>query len=162
MVAGDAMRKSFSLPIPDPPKSLWGTRDKTQEALAQKAIGFTCLDYRGIGVRQEGALERHYLPEKSWLDTHCHDGLRLELMFPSCWNGEIDTPDHKSHLAYPDLVMEGTCPKGFTSTLPGLFYETIWNTSAFLYSRGIFRLSNGDPLGNTKSTLILIAKLILV
>ncbi|HWH45288.1 MAG TPA: DUF1996 domain-containing protein [Thermoleophilaceae bacterium] len=43
---------------------------------------------------------------------HCDDnddtdgrtpGLRLELNFPSCWDGvRLDSPDHKSHLAYAE------------------------------------------------------------
>ncbi len=53
--------------------------------------------------RIEGALERHFLPGKFFLDANCNQGLRLELMFPSSWNGEdIHSPDRKSHLAYPN------------------------------------------------------------
>jgi hypothetical protein len=30
------------------------------------------------------------------------DMLRLDIFFPSCWNGkDLDSPDHKSHMAYP-------------------------------------------------------------
>ena len=72
----------------------------------------------------------------------------MELMFPSCWNGkDLDSPDHKSHMAYPNLVMSGDCPSGFETRTPSLFYETIWNTYAYNGVEGEFVLSNGDPTG---------------
>lgn len=71
----------------------------SQGSLAQRAIGFNCLNYRAMG---EPSLSRHFLPQKLFTDSHCVDGLRLELMFPSCWNEETSSTDHKSHLAYPD------------------------------------------------------------
>jgi len=69
-------------------------------------------------------------------------------MFPSCWNGkDLDSADHKSHMAYPNLVMSGDCPSGFETRTPSLFYETIWNTYAYNGVEGEFVLSNGDPTG---------------
>lgn len=40
------------------------------------------------------------------------DMLRLDLFFPSCWNGkDLDSPDHKSHMAYPTGTTNNiTCP----------------------------------------------------
>lgn len=145
MMAGDSRRRNFTLQVPDPPKSFWTVEDETPEALAQKALGFNCLNYQRSA---EGALERHYLPNKTFLDANCADGVRLELMFPSCWDGKnIDSPDHKSHLAYPNLVMEGECPVGFQTKVPALFYETIWDTPAYRGVDGNFVISNGDPTG---------------
>ncbi|KAJ5737675.1 uncharacterized protein N7483_002800 [Penicillium malachiteum] len=145
MVAGDPFQRNFTWPIPDPPKSSWSGAQVSQEALRQKAIGFNCLNYNEAA---EGSLMRHYMPSKEYLDENCVDGLRLELMFPSCWNGEdVDSPDHKSHVAYPDLVMTGTCPEGYETQLVSLFYETIWDTYAFKDVDGYFALANGDPTG---------------
>jgi hypothetical protein len=145
MVAGQSTRREFTLPVPDPPRSLWGPSDRTQEALTQKAVGFNCLNYNKT---PEGALERHFLPEKPFLDAQCTDGLRLELMFPSCWDGiNLDSIDHRSHVVYPDLLMEGNCPDGFEVAIPALYYETIWDTSAHKLSEGRFVLSNGDYTG---------------
>ncbi|KAK3077228.1 hypothetical protein LTS18_010865 [Coniosporium uncinatum] len=88
------------------------------------------------------------MPDKEYLDANCANGLRLELMFPSCWNGkDLDSDDHKSHMAYPDLVMGGTCPEGFETQLVSMLYETIWNTYAFKGIEGQFVLANGDPTG---------------
>ncbi|KAF2843952.1 hypothetical protein T440DRAFT_411105, partial [Plenodomus tracheiphilus IPT5] len=142
MIAGDAGKRNAFVPTLDIPQSLWGPDEKSPKALAEKAIGFNCLNYSGSA---EGALTRHMLPNKSFIDSNCADGLRLELMFPSCWNGiSLDADDHKSHVAYPDLVMEGACPADHETRIPALFFETIWNTSVFRNSSGHFLLSNGD------------------
>ncbi|KAN0080785.1 protein of unknown function (DUF1996) domain containing protein [Elaphomyces granulatus] len=145
MIAGDTHQRNFTWPVPDPPKSDWAGAQVSQFALQQKGIGFNCLNYN---IQPEPSLYRHYLPDKAYLDAHCVDGVRFELMFPSCWNGkDVDTPDHKSHMAYPDLVMTGDCPNGFQTRLASLFYETIWNTYAFKDDEGEFIISNGDPTG---------------
>jgi hypothetical protein len=151
MIAGDATRRNYSisglnfLDI-DPPKALWGTLGQTsQNDLAQRAIGFNCLNYK---KDPEGTLYRHYLPEKAYLDENCADGIRFEVMFPSCWNGKDTTSaNHKSHVAYPDTVIDGDCPTGFDVKLPGLMYETIWATNAFVGVPGEFVISNGDVQG---------------
>lgn len=145
LLAGSTRLRNFTGPVPDPPKSLWTAAESTQFALSQKAIGFNCLDY---SKDPEASLYRHFLPDKAYLDANCLNGLRLELMFPSCWNGkDLDSPDHKSHMAYPNLVMSGDCPSGFETRTPSLFYETIWNTYAYNGVEGEFVLSNGDPTG---------------
>ncbi|KAJ5664877.1 uncharacterized protein N7477_007325 [Penicillium maclennaniae] len=145
LLAGDPYQRNFTWPIPDPPKSSWSGAQLSQEALRQKAIGFNCLNY---AMAPEPSLYRHFLPNKTYLDEHCTDGVRLELMFPSCWNGEdVDSTDHKSHMAYPTLVIDGTCPEGYETRLVSLFFETIWDTYVFKDVDGYFTLSNGDPTG---------------
>lgn len=151
MIAGDTLRRDYTVggldpKERDPEKSFWTALGQTSQTdLEQRAIGFNCLNY---DIEPEGALYRHYLPDKGYLDANCKDGVRIEIMFPSCWNGvDVDSPDHRSHVAYPDLVMNGNCPKGFDVKLPGLFFETIWNTHAFAGIPGQFVISNGDMNG---------------
>lgn len=145
MISGDKRLRNFTWPVPDPPKSDWTGDQVSQFALEQKALGFNCLNYAATA---EASLYRHFLPDKEYLDANCLDGVRFELMFPSCWNGvDLDSSDHRSHVAFPDQVMTGTCPDGFKTKLPSLFYETIWNTYAFAGVDGEFVLSNGDPTG---------------
>ncbi|KAI9367308.1 hypothetical protein BJX61DRAFT_317305 [Aspergillus egyptiacus] len=145
MIAGDPFLRNFSWPVPDPPKSEWTGDQASQAALAQKALGFNCLNYE---KDPEPSLGRHFLPDKAFLDANCKDGIRIELMFPSCWNGkDVDSDDHKSHVAYPSLVMDGTCPEGFEHRIVSLFFETIWDTYAFKDRDGYFALSTGDPTG---------------
>lgn len=159
MIAGDNKRRTFTAGDPglaDPAKSNWASMGETsQEHLEQRALGFNCLNY---GKDPEGTLYRHFMPEKEYLDANCKDGLRLELMFPSCWDGKnTDGKGHKSHVAYPDLVMNGQCPDSHPVRLPGLLFETIWATGDFEGRDGMFVMSNGDPTGkfntNPKSSL---------
>lgn len=145
MIAGDQYLRDFPWPVPDPDKSSWSGDQVSQLALSQKALGFNCLNYKKA---PEPSLYRHTMPSKQFLDENCPDGLRLELMFPSCWDSKnTDSDDHKSHVAYPSLVMDGTCPEGFETRLPGLFFETIVNTYAFKDEEGEFIFSTGDPTG---------------
>ncbi|KAK3955386.1 hypothetical protein QBC32DRAFT_359474 [Pseudoneurospora amorphoporcata] len=151
MLAGDAARRNYTIAGSnvkdvDPEKSAWASLGQTSQAdLTQRAIGFNCLNYN---KPPEGTLYRHYMPDKDYLDANCADGIRAEIMFPSCWNGkDLDSDDHRSHMAYPDLVMNGNCPKGFETKLPGLMYETIWATNAFVGKPGQFVFSNGDVQG---------------
>ncbi|KAJ9634225.1 hypothetical protein H2199_009055 [Coniosporium tulheliwenetii] len=143
IIAGAAMRRSFTPPIPDPPKSGWTAKDMTQQALAQRATGCNCLTNQIDKI--EGAHERHFLHEKSFLDANCNQGLRMELMFLSCWNGkDIDLPDHKSHLAYPNLVNLGEYPPGFETRVPSLLYESYWDTYKYKDVDRRFVIGNGD------------------
>ncbi|KAL1890148.1 hypothetical protein Sste5346_008441 [Sporothrix stenoceras] len=149
MIAGDNSRHAFTagnVEMADPPKSNWAALNQTsQDKLAQRALGFNCLDY---SATPEASLYRHFFPDKTFLDANCPDGIRFELMFPSCWNGkDVDSENHQSHVAYPDLVMTGDCPDDFPVRLPSLFYETIWNTPAYIGRTGQFVISNGDVQG---------------
>jgi hypothetical protein len=150
MVAGDTRMRNFTGPVPDPPTSQWTADDMTQEALMQKSLGFNCMNY----ARQpEGSRYRHFMPDKGYLDANCAQGIRAELFFPSCWNGkDVDSDDHKSHVAYPSMIDGGDCPKDFPVRLPSLFFETIWNTNAFNGKDGQFVWANGDPTGTFPSS----------
>ncbi|KAJ0160555.1 hypothetical protein CTA2_7755 [Colletotrichum tanaceti] len=149
MIAGNTNRRNYTAgdpSKPDPEKSLWSALGQTEQSiLQQRAVGFNCLNYARA---PEGTLYRHFLPDKAFLDANCANGVRFEMMFPSCWNGkDVDTDDHKSHMAYPDLVIDGTCPEGFKTSVPNLLYEVIWNTNAFKDRNGRFVIANGDTQG---------------
>lgn len=145
MIAGNSLKRTFYGPNPDPPMSLWNDSDKTQQALMEKSLGFNCLNYNAPA---EGSREYHYLRNKTFLDAQCADGIRAELMFPSCWNGkDLDSDNHTTHVAYPNEVQNGLCPDGFPVRLPSLFYETIYQTNLFADVDGHFAFSNGDPTG---------------
>lgn len=150
MLAGDTRLRNFTGPVPDPEKSLWTAKDKTQLLLGQKAIGMNCLNY---AKDPEPSMYRHFLPDKDYMDANCVNGIRAEIFFPSCWNGDPDSDNHKDHMAYPDLVNGGTCPEGFEKRVPSLFFETIWDTYAFKDAKGQFVFANGDPTGKPTSLL---------
>jgi hypothetical protein len=145
MIAGNSAKRTFYGPSPDPPMSLWQDSDRTQQSLGEKALGFNCLNYNGV---TEGAREYHYLRDKATLDTQCKDGIRAEIMFPSCWNGkDLDSDNHTTHVADPNEVQNGWCPDTHPVRLPTLFYETIYQTNLFAGIDGQFTFANGDPTG---------------
>jgi hypothetical protein len=53
----------------------------------------------------------------------------------SCWDGKnLDSPDHKSHVAYPatgTFESTGPCPASHPIRLPQLMYEVMWDTTQF-------------------------------
>lgn len=145
MIAGDSKLRTFPWPVPDPKTSFWTASDMDQRALRQKALGFNCLNYKKNG---EDTLGRHFMPEKQFIDDNCPDGLRVELAFPSCWNGkDVDSPDHKSHVAYPTFVQSGNCPPEFPIRLPTLLYEVIFDSLIMKNKAGRYVFSNGDTTG---------------
>jgi len=88
-------------------------------------------------------------------DYDCPDGLRSQIFFPSCWDGvNVDSPDHKSHVAYPSGGDTGSCPDTHPVRLISIFYEVLWSVTDFKdmwYSDGSekhpFVFSNGDATG---------------
>lgn len=60
----------------------------------------------------------------------CAAGIMVSIRFPTCWDGKnVDSPDHQSHVAYPDA--RGACPASHPVTVPQVFYETYWDTRPF-------------------------------
>lgn len=53
----------------------------------------------------------------------------------SCWDGKnVDSPDHKSHVSYPQtgsFESTGPCPASHPVRLPQLMYEVMWDTRPF-------------------------------
>jgi hypothetical protein len=67
--------------------------------------------------------------------TPCPDGIRSTITFPTCWdNKTLDSPDHKSHIVYPQngtFETEGDCPATHPVRTPQVMYEVMWNTQEF-------------------------------
>ncbi|KAH6839512.1 hypothetical protein B0I37DRAFT_439165 [Chaetomium sp. MPI-CAGE-AT-0009] len=68
----------------------------------------------------------------------CVGGIRSVITFPTCWDGvNTDTPDHKSHVAYPtegtfdSNADGGPCPETHPVKIPQVMLETIWDTTPF-------------------------------
>ncbi|KZV95628.1 hypothetical protein EXIGLDRAFT_735028 [Exidia glandulosa HHB12029] len=131
MLAGDMTLRSFD-----------------QDDPAQKAVTFNCLDAGNTGAA--GQYNR--------LPTHnCPSGMRTQIFFPSCWDGQsLDSPNHKTHVAYPSGVDSGTCPSTHPIRLISIFYEIVYDTGSWndmWWDGGSsdigqpFILSMGDPVG---------------
>ena len=72
------------------------------------------------------------------------------MFFPACWDGvNLDSPDHMSHMAYPDGIDNGLCPPSHPIHLVSIFYEVYFSVAPFnaLNDGGRFVLANGDPTG---------------
>ena len=72
---------------------------------------------------------------------HCgpYADLQLVVNFPDCWNGkDLDSPDHKSHLAYHGK--NGVCPAGYPVPIPrvrvNVHYPTTGGPGVALASGG--------------------------
>ncbi|KAI1270371.1 hypothetical protein F5Y18DRAFT_421863 [Xylariaceae sp. FL1019] len=65
----------------------------------------------------------------------CKVGIMVNVRFPTCWDGTtLDPADHASHVAYPSsgtFETNGPCPATHPVKIPQLFYEVIWDTTAF-------------------------------
>jgi hypothetical protein len=108
-------------------------------SVEQQAISYACLGVSG--------------PETNDFPTqNCPDGLRSQVFFPSCWDGvNLDSLDHKSHMAYPSRYDSGFCPPSHPKRFISIFYEVIWNTPDFadMWYDGHqpFVWASGDPTG---------------
>jgi hypothetical protein len=109
---------------------------------AGQAVSYVCLDYSGTSSYTSG------LPNKV-----CPDGLRAQVFFPSCWDGvNLDSADHKSHMAYPTKYSydNGPCPATHPVHMISIFFEVIYSTAGFDWWNGTtqpFVFAQGDPTG---------------
>ncbi|HEY0778816.1 MAG TPA: DUF1996 domain-containing protein, partial [Gemmatirosa sp.] len=80
------------------------------------------------------------------------DAVRLTIIFPQCWDGvHLDSPDHKSHMAYPNYANtpgQSTCPADHPVPLPEITEHfdfpvmagavpTRWRLSSDMYSTSL-------------------------
>lgn len=65
--------------------------------------------------------------------TPCPGGIRSTVIFPSCWDGKnLDSPDHKSHVAYApgnSALAGDKCPASHPVRIPQVMYEIMFDTS---------------------------------
>ncbi|KAK8062396.1 WSC domain-containing protein [Apiospora hydei] len=128
-----AFPKDFRMIAGDP------TNRNKSDSLAQRAVSFACLGIDG--------------PATPELPNHnCPAGLRTQLIFPSCWDGKnLDSPDHRSHMAYPSGVDTGFCPPTHPKRFITIFYEVTWSVDdlkdQWYGDKQPFVFSHGDPEG---------------
>lgn len=72
----------------------------------------------------------------SWdfLKTPCPAGIMTTIPFPPCWDGKnLDSPNHKSHVAYPDGAYDrgAECPASHPVNIPQIVMEIRWDTARF-------------------------------
>jgi hypothetical protein len=131
-----AYPKDFRMLAGDPFKRAPGSD------FASQAVSFVCLDYNGQSSYHSG------LP-----DRVCPNGMRAQVFFPSCWDGKnLDSADHKSHMAYPTKYSydNGPCPATHPVHMISIFFEVIYSTAGFDWWNGTtqpFVFAQGDPTG---------------
>ena len=78
----------------------------------------------------------------------CTGTVTMDVEFPQCWDGvNLDSPDHKSHVAYPS---GGRCPASHPIPTPELSLHVNYDTS--FGDSSTWRLSsdmNGAPAGSS-------------
>jgi len=94
----------------------------------------------------------------------CPGGIRSNILYPTCWDGvNLDSPDHKSHVAYPKngpalftgSSVGGDCPSTHPVKIPQIMLEIVWDTTQFNNKaewptdskKQPFVLSTGDNTG---------------
>ncbi|KAL0571171.1 hypothetical protein V5O48_010786 [Marasmius crinis-equi] len=117
----------------------------SQQDLAERAIAWTCLRYTTSNTDYDGT--------GGFPHTDCEAGFQSRLHFPACWDGKnVDSADHKSHVAFLSTLDNGVCPPTHPVGLMKLFYEITWDIHSFAgrwsESQGWpFVYATGDPTG---------------
>jgi hypothetical protein len=110
MLAGDPNRRTYN-----------------STSLADRAIEYVCLPGNG----QTGNATTGGFP-----DHTCLGGLQIRVRFPSCWDGKnLDSPDHRSHVAYPSMMDNGYCDPSHPVRIMALLYEVTWAVDHFDHLR---------------------------
>jgi hypothetical protein len=116
-----------------------GARGPQNTTQLQNVVSFVCLNFAS------GSSQTQTMPTNGT----CPDGLRAQLIFPSCWDGvNLDSSDHKSHMSYPlgNFPDNGDqCPTTHPIRFITLFYEFVWSPSNVDASNLVF--ANGDSIG---------------
>ena len=81
-------------------------------------------------------------------DTDCVNGMRAQINFQSCWDGQNLYLPNSEHVAYLSGIDYGSCPPTHPIPIPGLFYEVLyWTNRVDQSAGGQFVFSNGDATG---------------
>ncbi len=100
--------------ITAPPKGLRMIAGNSKGSSVANAGGlFTCIDSGGNSLPWSTSI------------PNCAVGtyLQMNIGFPQCWDGvNLDSPDHKSHMAYPDgrLPTANKCPATHPIAIPNI------------------------------------------
>jgi hypothetical protein len=78
----------------------------------------------------------------------CAGQLLATVRFKYCWNGQLDSPDHRSHLAssFYDQSGRERCPATHPTVIPRVTYNIVYNTSGMGPSEGYSLASDHDPM----------------
>ncbi|KAI1616567.1 hypothetical protein EDD36DRAFT_139648 [Exophiala viscosa] len=107
-LAGSSNKRTFYGSEPDPSMSEWDWSDTTQQSLMERAlvsVACTTTPWASKAYWNTTACATKPLPRVA---STCTDGIRVNLMVPSCWNGQdLGSANHSTHSAYPNEVKVG-------------------------------------------------------
>lgn len=113
-----AFKPGFRMIAGDP-----GVKKSNRPSICHRCLG------NGEGFAPCDNKDTAELPNK-----FCPKGIRATIIFPSCWDGKnLDSPDHKSHMAYSNSGGLGTpnCPSTHPVAVPQVMYEIMWDTGKY-------------------------------
>jgi hypothetical protein len=122
--------------IPNGLRMIAGSANKTAPVGFAEHAYWTC----------EGTNVGHH---EGIVDCPVGDLILMTVVFPQCWNGrDIDSPDHKSHMAYPE---DQACPASHPVAIPVISLNVGWrrtsgmNVSALKISSDHYDTSRQRP-----------------
>ncbi|KAM7216099.1 protein of unknown function (DUF1996) domain containing protein [Rhypophila decipiens] len=125
-----AFKPGFRMLVGDP-----SLRSQNPNEGEYNSIAFRCFTTPWGPAPPNSAIGDPKWDTHAFPNTPCPYGLRINNFFPTCWDGvNVDSPDHKSHVAFPvngTFESGGVCPDSHPVRLPQVRYETIWDTSAY-------------------------------
>ncbi|KAL4074616.1 hypothetical protein V8B97DRAFT_2093653, partial [Scleroderma yunnanense] len=124
----------------------------SQAELAERAIGWSCLRYSVNKANYDG------IPFYFVVALVCINNpkrFNAHINMPACWDGKnLDSADHRSHVAFLSDLDNGACPSTHPVTTMMLFYEITWDVHNFADRWDVnnpnawpFVYSTGDPTG---------------
>merc|ERR1712188_203795 len=81
-----------------PPFTVYRMIASDREAFTECVVGNfkPCTRTDGCTIPEDSTGTKTFFP------TEACDMLEITMDFPSCWDGRIDSPNHKDHMAYPN------------------------------------------------------------
>ncbi|KAH3943511.1 hypothetical protein HBI56_109630 [Parastagonospora nodorum] len=101
---------------------------------------FRCYSSDNFGGDNAAPCADAKLDTEGFPKNACPGGIRSNILYPTCWDGvNLDSPDHKSHVAYPvegpagfsGTGIAGKCPSTHPVTIPQVMLEVVWDTRKF-------------------------------
>ncbi|KAF2649656.1 hypothetical protein K491DRAFT_708021 [Lophiostoma macrostomum CBS 122681] len=129
-----AFKPGFRMLVGDANKRKQGTTSLKSQTC------FRCYSAKNFGGDNAAPCQDATLDTEAFPTKPCLGGIRSNILYPTCWDGvNLDSPDHKSHVAYPSngppkftgSSTGGACPSTHPVKIPQLMLEIVWDTTAF-------------------------------
>ncbi|KAK1757956.1 hypothetical protein QBC47DRAFT_420838 [Echria macrotheca] len=129
-----AFKPGFRMLVGDANKRAQGSKSMKSQTC------FRCYSGPNFGGDNAAPCADAKLDTEAFPKGPCLGGIRSNILYPTCWDGKnLDSPDHKSHVAYPTAGPQTftgssvgtTCPTTHPVKIPQIMLEIVWDTTAF-------------------------------